>query len=105
MDKKTYYVTVDGTIHEEQLLDDAPYDYAIEASDEEIQALQSLFDETYDHDWHTFVEAHLPYKTEKRQQASLEVDENVREIYKMIYQLGTEETKQSIASLGLLDLS
>jgi hypothetical protein len=105
MDKKTYYVTVDGTIHEQQLLDDGPYDFAIEASDDEIQALQALFEKTYDHDWHTYLEAHLPYETEERQQASLEVDEDVREIYQMIYRLGTEETKRGIASLGLLDLS
>ncbi|MCH5585392.1 hydrolase [Shimazuella sp. AN120528] len=105
MKKQTYYVTVDGTIHSEQLLDDAPYDFEIQATDQEIKDLQDLFQQTYNKEWDTFVQSHMPFQTEDRQKASTDVDENVREIYSTIYQLGTEETKKSIESLGLLDLS
>jgi hypothetical protein len=105
MKKDTYYVTVDGTIHSEKLLDDAPYDFEIQATEEEIKNLQDLFQRAYDSDWDTYLEAHLPYHTEERQRQSLDVDEKVKEIYSTIYQLGTDETKKSIESLGLLDLS
>lgn len=105
MKKETYYVTVDGTIHTEKLLDDAPYDFEVQATDEEIKNLQDLFQRTYDNEWDTYLEAHLPYRTEQRQKESLDVDKNVKEIYSAIYQLGTDETKKSIESLGLLDLS
>lgn len=105
MKKETYYVTVDGTIHTGKLLDDAPYDFEVQATDEEIKNLQDLFQRAYDNDWDTYLEAHLPYRTEQRQKESLDVDKNVQEIYSAIYQLGTNETKKSIESLGLLDLS
>jgi len=105
MKKESYYVTVDGTIHTEKLLDDAPYDFEIQATDEEMKNLQDLFQRTYNNDWDTYLEAHLPYRTKERQKESTDVDQNVRDIYSAIYQLGTDETKKSIQSLGLLDLS
>lgn len=105
MKKETYYVTVDGTIHTDKLLDDAPYDFEVRATDEEIKNLQDLFQHTYNNEWDTFVQSHMPFRTKERQKESLDVDENVKEIYSAIYQLGTDETKKSIESLGLLDLS
>jgi hypothetical protein len=105
MEKATYYVTVDGTIHSEQLLDDAPYDFEIQATEDEIDNLQDLFQQTYNNDWDTYVQAHLPYRTDERQKASTDVDENIKQIYLAIYRLGSEETKRGIEGLGLLDLS
>jgi hypothetical protein len=105
MKKETYYVTVDGTIHTEKLLDDAPYDFEVQATEEEIKNLQDLFQRTYNNDWDTYVQSHLPFRTEERQKESTDVDQNIKDIYAAIYQLGTEETKKSIESLGLLDLS
>ncbi|WP_037465563.1 hypothetical protein [Shimazuella kribbensis] len=105
MEKETYYVTVDGTIHSEKLLDDAPYDFEIQATEDEINNLQDLFQRTYNNDWDTYVQAHLPYLTDERQKASTDVDQNIKEIYEAIYRLGSDETKRSIEGLGLLDLS
>lgn len=105
MTKTTYYVTVDGTIHTEKLLDDAPYDYEIQATEKEIKNLQDLFQRAYNDDWDTYIQSHLPYQTEERQKESKDVDQNIQEIYAAIYQLGTDETKKSIENLGLLDLS
>src|SRR5690242_7608306 len=105
MEKETYYVTVDGTIHSEKLIDDAPYDFEVQATEAEINNLQELFQQTYNIDWDTFVQANLPYQTEERQKASTDADQKIKEIYTAIYRLGNEETKRSIESLGLLDLS
>jgi hypothetical protein len=105
MDKQTYYVTVDGTIHTEKKVDDAPYDFEIQATEEEINNLQDLFQRTYNNEWDTYVQSHLPFRTEERQKESLDVDQNIKEIYTAIYQMGSEETKRSIKSLGIIDLS
>jgi hypothetical protein len=105
MDKQTYYVTVDGTIHTEKKVDDAPYDFEIEATEEEINNLQDLFQEAYNEDWGTYLEAHIPYQTKDRQMESKDVDKKIKEIYTAIYQLGSEETKRGIKSLGIIDLS
>ena len=102
--KRTYYVTIDGSINTDQNLDNAPYDYEIQATETEINNLQDLFQQAYNEDWDTYIQSHLPFQTEDRQKASTDVDEKIREIYNAIYHLGTEETKRSIKSLGIVDL-
>lgn len=101
MDKATYYVTVDGTIHTEQNVNDAPYDFEVKATDQEIQQLQELFQRAYNEDFATFVEAHIPFFTEESMKENKDVDQYVHEIYAMIHQLGSIETKRRIEDLGL----
>lgn len=101
MDKATYYVTVEGTINSEQNLNDAPYDFEIQATDEEIGELQALYQKAYNEDFDTFVQANLPLRTKERMKANEDIDHYVSEIYKAIYRLGSDETKQRIAELGL----
>jgi len=101
LEKATYYVTVDGSIHMEQNLDDAPYDFEIIATDSEIQELQTLFQRAYNEDFATFIKAHLPYRTEDRAKENRDVDQYIHEIYTTIHRLGCEETRKRIEELGL----
>jgi hypothetical protein len=106
MDKKTYYVTVDigprsGEIRDYLELNDTHYDFEIEATPEEISRLQQMFEEVEDRDFVTFVKAHIPFLNNEAEE-SLAEDEKVRQIYRMIFELGTEETKQRMKESGLI---
>lgn len=99
MEKQIYYVTVDIGTHVGQIrdridLNDPNYDFEIEATEEEILQLEELFERVQEKDVSTFVLAHLPYETKERAQKSREEDDYITQIFQMIYQLGTDETKQ-----------
>ena len=91
MEKKTYYVAVHQGTDSGQILEDkeaASFQFAIHATRDEIDQLQQLFEKGYD------VDTGTDYIT---------IDQNLDDIYRMIYQLGDEETKRQIESLGLLE--
>ncbi|UFJ41181.1 hypothetical protein LOK74_01060 [Brevibacillus humidisoli] len=104
MEKKRYYVSVQaGTVLENK--GDAAYEYEIEATPEEVQALMILLEEKYDDDWLTFFRAHIsgvPYHYDRENDL---YDNDLREIYSLIHRLGTEETKRQIESAGLVTSS
>ncbi|MBO8164558.1 MAG: hypothetical protein H0Z34_12665 [Brevibacillus sp.] len=99
MDKRRYYVSVQaGTILENQ--GDAAYEFEIEATEDDVKTLRALFEERYENELDTFFRAHIPgvpyhFDTENDQ-----YDESLRKIYSALYQLGTEETKNQIKSMG-----
>jgi hypothetical protein len=107
LEKKTYYVTVDigphtGEIREEINLNDPLYDFEIRATPEEISRLEELFERTQETDFRTFLKAHIPYETRERMQESKKEDAQIDEIYRMIYELGTDETKKKMRESGLI---
>lgn len=106
MNKKKYYVSVasgphSGLINEEATTDDPYYDYEIEATPEQLLHLENLFREMEEADFKTYVEAHIPYETQERAQSSRVEDQQMKAVYQMIYQLGTEQTKQALQQTGL----
>jgi hypothetical protein len=107
LDKKTYYVTVDvgpqtGQIRDEISLNDAVYDFEIQATPEEINQLQQLFEDTQDADLKTFIKAHIPFQTLEREKESWNEDDKIDAVYQMIYNLGTVKTKQKMEQSGLI---
>ncbi|RAL22036.1 hypothetical protein [Thermoflavimicrobium daqui] len=106
MEKKTYYIAVDlgpnaGEIHEQAHDFDAVYDFEIKATPQEIKELEHLFSEIAEEDLDTFIQAHLPYKNKERQ-AEHNYDDRLEEVYRMIYRLGTEETKTRMKESGMI---
>jgi hypothetical protein len=106
MEKGTYYVNVDmgaraGDIRTVFETDDAMYDYEIRATREEIDQLRLLFEQMQDIDWKTFALAHTPY-LDNESEENLQVDQILHNIYRMIYQLGTEETRKKLEQAGLV---
>lgn len=99
--KKTYYITV-GQGHISQLSTDSPWDYKIEATDEEILQLREYFDQVYSSDFQGFLRAHTPYVQYHYDRENDAVDDTNKQIYKMIYELGDEETKNHIRSQGII---
>jgi len=110
MEKQTYYVTVDigshvGQIRDQLSLNDPNYDFEIEATEDEIHQLEELFERTQEDDFKTFIVAHLPYQTKERAKMSRREDNRIRQIYQMIYRLGTEETKKRMREAGMVQES
>ncbi|MEB3100593.1 hypothetical protein [Ferviditalea candida] len=101
MEKKKYYISVQsGSILEDQGA--AAYELEIEATEAEAAKLQELFDARMTEEDATFVRNHIPaipYHNDKENDA---YDYYLKEIYQMIYNLGTEETRKHIESIGVL---
>ncbi|WP_126425286.1 hypothetical protein [Brevibacillus marinus] len=100
MAKKRYYVSVQaGTVMENQ--GDAAYEYEIEATPEEVRALMILLEEKYDDDWLAFFRAHIPGVPYHYDGENDRYDQHLRQIYALLYRLGTDETKRQIEAAGL----
>lgn len=99
MDKKTYYVSVQaGSVLENE--GEAAYEFEIVATEQEVEQLQEKFDELSDADNSLALRAHIPGIPYHQDEASDNYDYWLTDIYRMLYDLGTEETKQTIANMG-----
>ncbi|WP_078544406.1 hydrolase [Litchfieldia alkalitelluris] len=99
--KKTYYVSIaNGEIS--QLKTASPWDYKIEANDEEIIELRECFDRNYSSDWQGFFRAHVPYVQYHHDPENDSYDDSMQKVFKMIYQLGDEEAREHIKTSGII---
>ncbi|WP_183185664.1 hydrolase [Anoxybacteroides voinovskiense] len=80
----------------------SPWDFQIEATDEEIIQLREYFDQNYSTDIQNFFRAHVPYIQYHYDRENDAYDETLKKIYQLIYQLGNEEAKQHIRSMGVI---
>lgn len=102
MERKTYYISLgEGNIS--QVRSANSWDYQIKATDEEITRLREIFDQNYSADWQGFFRAHIPYIEYHFDRDNDAYDNGLQQIYKMIYELGDEETKAHIKNEGLMD--
>jgi hypothetical protein len=102
MERKTYYVSV----HAGEVLpveDASPFEFEITATPDEVEELQILFDKMFSEDLETFVNAHIPFKSDEIKHDHQEYDETMVDVYKMIYTLGTPETKKHISEMGIIN--
>lgn len=99
MEKKTYYVSVQaGTIMANQ--GDAAYEFEIMATDQQVDDLIESFDMLSDADNASAFRAHLPGVPYHQDNESDAYDTALTHIYRKLYELGTEETKQTIAGMA-----
>ncbi|WP_146172108.1 hydrolase [Melghirimyces profundicolus] len=107
MSKRKYYVALhSGEIMGELLQNptDSSYEFEIEATDEEARRLNRLLGNNAVEDMETFWDAHIPYLYHNQARENEGYDRTFRQIYEMVYRLGTPETKRQIEQLGLLDV-
>lgn len=104
MEKKTYYVSVQaGTVFEEQGA--SSFEFEIQATEKELNQLEELFEAREDADASTFIRGQtpgLPYHQDPENDA---YDDALHQVYQMIHQLGTPETKEHIEKMGILQES
>lgn len=99
--KKTYYITIaSGEIS--QVSTASAWNFKIEASDEEVIKLREYFDQNYSTEWQNFFRAHVPYLQYHYDRQNDAYDETLVKVYEMIHELGDEEAKQHIESMGIL---
>ncbi|AEI39519.1 hypothetical protein [Paenibacillus mucilaginosus] len=106
MPKKIYYISVGpGTIEDQQTLADQrnyTYDYQVEASEEEYQELRRLLQSTEETQDGTFARAPIPYKSADHDPATEQFNDRMKDLYTLLYRLGTAETKGHIEKMGIL---
>lgn len=101
MEKQRYYVSVQAkTIMAEQ--GEAPYELVIDATYEELQKLNELFESLNDFDEKTFIRVHIPAIPYHHDSENDGYDYYLKEIYHLIHQIGTEETRNQIESMNIL---
>ncbi|TVX97306.1 hypothetical protein [Cohnella terricola] len=98
--RKTYYVAVGPG----QILEDpeaAPFEFAIRATEAEINKLEELFQEAQDADEdEIFNYEGSPFVADTPDNATYEG--LLRDIYRMLHDLGTPETRSHIESMNIL---
>lgn len=100
MNKKKYYISVQSrNIMENQ--GDAAYELEIEATSEEIEELNLIFKYLEDFDVETYYRAHypIPYHYDSENDG---YDYYLKETYRILYRLGTKETKDHVTSMNIL---
>lgn len=102
MEKKKYYVSL-ATGEVSQIRYQNNDDFIIHATDSEARELRSKFDSMDDASLRSFVRAHVPIVPYHHDQANDDYDLSMHEALKMIYQLGDDETKEHVQSMGVLD--
>lgn len=99
--RKTYYIWIpNGEIFQDR--ESSPWNFRIEATDDEIMKLREYFNHNYYVDEENFYRAHVPYLEYHYDRENDEYDRTLQKIYQMIYQLGDEDAKQHIDSMGIL---
>ncbi|GGF91098.1 hypothetical protein [Paenibacillus abyssi] len=98
--KNHYYVSVSGkSIETEPSLSEQ---LQILATEEELQKLQTLLDHQQHDDELTHIRAPLPYKSNDHDPANDQFTEHLIEVYRAIYRVGTEETRDHIRSMNII---
>lgn len=99
--KNTYYINV-GSGEISRSSTDSPWNFKIEATDEEITRLRQIFDANYDEEIDGFWRAHIPFREYHHDRSNDEYDKHMLKVYQMIYELGDQEAKQHIDNIGIL---
>lgn len=100
--KKTYYIAM-GSGEISQTKTASPWDFKIEATDEEIIDLRECFDQIYSTDWQGFMRAHVPYVQYHYDRENDAYDDTMQKAYSLIYKLGDQEAKDFIRSQGIMN--
>lgn len=99
--KNTYYVSVArGEILRSGT--DSPYEFVVNATDDEITRLRYLFDGNEDIGRESFIRAQTPYVQYHDDEPNKEQDSMLVNIYEYIHEIGDEEAVKHIESMGIL---
>ncbi|WP_246067159.1 hypothetical protein [Paenibacillus koleovorans] len=103
MQKKTYYVSVQaGDVLEDK--EAAAFEFEIEATDEQVSRLQEAMDEWQQADSHSVATLFNYMSDESPDNEKMDdYDVGLHYIYGLIHEMGTEETRKHIESMGVLD--
>ena len=102
MDKKTYYIAVaSGEILEPKDMT-GNFEFEILASEEEIDQLQEMFEDSAEAQDDTAARAMIPVRDYHLDKENDAADYYLTEIYRKLHELGTPETKSHIENMNVL---
>lgn len=100
--RKKYYVSVQSkNILENQ--GDTPYEFEIEASPNEVEELKLIFEKMGNADHSAYWRTHIPGVPYHHDRDNDVYDSHMKEAYQLIYNVGTQETKDHISSMNIID--
>ncbi len=100
--KKTYYVSV-ASRSISQLSESSPWEFSIEATDSDVLQLREYFDRASDADWQSFWRSHVPYVQYHNDKPNDMYDSGIQKAYELIHELGNNDAKQHIETMGIVD--
>jgi hypothetical protein len=101
MERRRYYVSVQAkTVMVNQ--GDAAYELEIEATPIEVELLHELFESESEADFQNFMRAHNPTLIVDELVSHEHEDLYLAEAYRLIYQLGTPQTREHIRTMNVL---
>ncbi|PPA71745.1 hydrolase [Jeotgalibacillus proteolyticus] len=99
--KNTYYISVGrGEINRSGKY--SPYEFVVNATDEEITKLRYLFDQNQDLGFGGAIRAQTPYVQYHDDEPNQEQDSTLVKIYSLIHDIGDEEAVKHIESMAIL---
>lgn len=98
--KRTFYINL-GSQEISQIRDGNNDVFTIQATEEEMFRLRQVLNEVFSADERSFWRSHIPFRHYSEDSQNDDYDYSMREAYKMIYELGDDETKEFIKSIGM----
>lgn len=100
MEKKTYYVSVgSGDILRQE--EAANFEFEIQATEDDLNKLEELFEEKEEAETGSMRRSVTPYYEYHNDGENDAYDASLKQIYRLIHQLGTPETRAHIESMNL----
>ncbi|WP_270179670.1 hypothetical protein [Alkalihalobacillus sp. CinArs1] len=105
MIKKTYYVTPKGELHETEIEGHQLNSFKIKANHEEYMKIQQAIEKLRSQ---KYVQQHDFFSTNHFDEKEVDshrdwTDNAIYDLYYLVHQLGTPETKAQIEQMGVLD--
>ncbi|USG66846.1 hypothetical protein NDK47_05975 [Brevibacillus ruminantium] len=107
MEKQRYYITLQSGTTVAEIRDvkgEASYDFEIETTPVQAGMIRDLFNHCVHGDYMMWMRDGHTLWTDLPDEDNDEYDDNLREIYRMIYRYGTPKTKQDLEQMGLVKL-
>lgn len=101
MTKEKYYVSI-ASSEISQVRYGNNDGYTIYATDEEVRLLRAKMDNMHEADRGTYWRAHIPFMSYHHDQTNDHYDSQLSDAFQMIHDLGNEEARTHIVSMGIL---
>ncbi|WP_404453779.1 hydrolase [Virgibacillus necropolis] len=101
MEKKKFYVNM-GTQEVSQIKYGNNQDFIIHATEEEVILLREKLNDMDQANTRAFFRAHVPIMSYHNDKSNDDYDGGMTGAYQMLYDLGDEEAKEHIESMGIL---
>lgn len=99
MEKKTYYIAVGSGEMPEPEEATGNFKFEIQATEEEVVKLQEMFEELTTNEEDTAMRATISNRSDKENNAD---GWSLTEIYRMLHELGTPDTRKHIEAMNVI---